>query len=153
MKKFFEIVFPMLLIAAMNHLNVINAVEAIDNKSNYEEVEAVDYLNNSATLALSVVVFLPTMIGTSRFHSIFQVNDLYISTIFVALALSALPYAVFESTVPAKVGTYLFWASQWIYDFGGLSRPMKPRAVITFWMMLEAELIPNKSSNPHQMQM
>ncbi|CAJ1946550.1 unnamed protein product [Cylindrotheca closterium] len=110
MKKFFEIVFPMLLIAAMNHLNVVNAVKAIRN-GNEMEVEAVDYLNNSATLALSVVVFLPTMIGTSRFHSIFQVNNLYISTIFVALALSSLPYAVVETTIPAQVGTYLFWAS------------------------------------------
>mmetsp|Transcript_43293 Transcript_43293/g.104638 ORF Transcript_43293/g.104638 Transcript_43293/m.104638 type:complete len:211 (-) Transcript_43293:115-747(-) len=110
MKKFIEIVFPMLLIAAMNHLNVINAVWAVEGKSD-EEVAAVDYINNSATLALAVVVFLPTMFGRSRFHEVFTANNWYITTIFIALGLSALPYALVSSIWPARVGAYLFWAS------------------------------------------
>ena len=72
MQKFMEIVFPIFLIAAMNHLNVLNAAKALNTD---EDVDAVDYLNNSATLALAVVVFLPTMIGTSRFHSARKVQS------------------------------------------------------------------------------
>lgn len=131
MKKFIEIVFPMLLIAAMNHLNVINAVKAVE-QDKPDFVEAVDYLNNSATLALAVVVFLPTMIGTSRFHSVMQVNNLYISTIFVALTLSALPYSVVETTIPARVGTYLFWGSFLFPIINGLR----------FWMFVRAHKAP-----------
>jgi hypothetical protein len=110
MKKFIEIVFPMILIAALNHLNVRNATKAAANPDT-EPVHAVDYLNNSATFALAVVVFLPTMIGSSQFHSVFTANNLYIMTIFAALALSALPVEVVDSTTPAQIGTFLFWAS------------------------------------------
>lgn len=111
MKKFIEIVFPMILIAALNHLNVLNAKYAAENPESGNSVDAVDYLNNSATFALAVVVFLPTMIGSSRFHSVLTANNLYIITIFAALALSALPVEVVETTVPAQIGTFLFWAS------------------------------------------
>ena len=78
---------------------------------NNKEEEAVAYLNNSATIALTVVVFLPTMIGRSRFHSFLQVNNLYIATIFVALALSAVPVGVAGTSTLSHVGAYLFWAS------------------------------------------
>ena len=111
MKKFVEIVFPMLLIAAMNHLNVLNAVWAKQGWTN-ENVDAVDYINNSATLALAVVVFLPTMFGRARFHEIFNANNLYVTSIFIALALSALPQALTNGNVwPARVGAWLFWGS------------------------------------------
>ncbi|CAJ1940056.1 unnamed protein product [Cylindrotheca closterium] len=110
MKKFIEIVFPMILIAAMNHLNVINAVWSVQGRTD-ETVEAVDYINNSATLALAVVVFLPTMFGRSRFHEVFTANNWYITTIFVALVLSALPHSIAGSIWPARVGAYLFWGS------------------------------------------
>jgi hypothetical protein len=111
MKKFIMIVFPMILIAALNHLNVINAKNAAENPDTENAVHAVDYLNNSATFALAVVVFLPTMIGTSQFHSVFTANNLYIMTIFAGLALSALPVEVVDSTTPALIGTSLFWVS------------------------------------------
>jgi hypothetical protein len=111
MKKFIVVVFPMILIAALNHLNVINAKIAAENPDTSDDVNAVDYLNNSATFALAVVVFLPTMIGSSQFHSVFTANNLYIMTIFAALALSALPVEIVDSTTPAQIGSFLFWTS------------------------------------------
>ncbi|KAL3945089.1 MAG: hypothetical protein SGBAC_000818 [Bacillariaceae sp.] len=110
MKKFIEIVFPMILIAAMNHLNVINSVWAVQGRTD-EVVEAVSYINNSATLALAVVVFLPTMFGRSRFHEVFTANNFYITTIFIALVLSAFPHGLIGTNWPSRLGAYLFWGS------------------------------------------
>lgn len=101
MKKFVEIVFPMFLIAGMNTIHVLNP----------EEQEIVDYLANSSTFALSVLVFLPTMIGSSRRQNLYTANNLYIMFIFLALALSSIPQSWVGNNVFALIGMVLYWAS------------------------------------------
>jgi hypothetical protein len=103
MKRFVEIVFPMFLIAGMNTIHVLNPDE---------EQDVVDYLANSATFALSVLVFLPTMVGSSRRQNLYTANNLYIMFIFLALLLSSIPQGlVVDNNVFALMGLALYWAS------------------------------------------
>lgn len=101
MKKFVEIVFPMFLIAGMNTIHVLNP----------EEQEIVDYIANSATFALSVLVFLPTMVGSSRRQNFYTANNAYIIMIFLALFLSSIPESWLGNNALAVMGMILYWLS------------------------------------------
>ena len=104
MKKFVEVVFPMLLVATMNHINVRSYVPG-------EGIEG-DYIANAATFTLSVVVYLPTMVGTSSRQDLFSANNAYITLILLALMLSSIPEDYSTSKIPFSViGNYLFWLS------------------------------------------
>ncbi|CAJ1931356.1 unnamed protein product [Cylindrotheca closterium] len=102
MKKFVEIVAPMFLIAGMNTIHVLNPDE---------KVEVADYIANSATFALSVLVFLPTMVGTSRVQQVWTPNNLYIVLIFVALTLSSIPDTWAGHKGYAIAGMIIYWVS------------------------------------------
>mmetsp|Transcript_5210 Transcript_5210/g.12470 ORF Transcript_5210/g.12470 Transcript_5210/m.12470 type:complete len:420 (+) Transcript_5210:227-1486(+) len=102
MKKFVEIVAPMFLIAGMNTIHVLNPDE---------EVDVADYIANSATFALSVLVFLPTMVGTSRIQQLWTINNLYTMSIFIALTLSSVPDTWAGHKGYAIAGMITYWAS------------------------------------------
>ncbi|KAL3933141.1 MAG: hypothetical protein SGBAC_010528 [Bacillariaceae sp.] len=102
MKKFVEIVAPMFLIAGMNTIHVLNPDEG---------VEVADYIANSATFALSVLVFLPTMVATSRIQKLMTANNLYILLIFIALTLSSIPDTFSGHKGYAVSGMIIYWAS------------------------------------------
>eukprot|EP00980_Cylindrotheca_fusiformis_P021949 scaffold8800_cov107-Cylindrotheca_fusiformis.AAC.5 len=78
---------------------------------NPEEQDMVDYIANSATFALSVLVFLPSMVGSSRRQNLYTANNMYIMMIFVALFLSSIPESWVDTNVPALCGMGLYWAS------------------------------------------
>jgi len=102
MKKFVEIVAPMILIACMNTIHVLNSDEQVDTA---------DYIANSATFALSVFFFLPTLFGSSRIHKIWSPTNLYIIFIFVALALSSIPDTWAGHKLYAIAGMIIYWVS------------------------------------------
>jgi hypothetical protein len=94
----------MVLVAAMNTVHVRNTDDP-------DEQSVTDYLANSATFALTVVFFLPTMIGSSRRQQFLTLNNLYIILIFISLLLSSLPQQWVGSKAPSEVGMWLYWIS------------------------------------------
>jgi hypothetical protein len=74
------------------------------NVSVYEPEEKLDYLGNSATFALTVVIYLPFMIGETRRQEFFNSNNAYMTFILVALTLSSFP-----SRAWSIFGAVMFW--------------------------------------------
>lgn len=101
MKKLVEIVCPMILMAGMITIHVLNP----------EEQEIVDYLANSATFALSGMVLMPTMIGTARRQQFFTFNNAFMIFIFAGLLLTSVPKSLFGHNGIAITGMVLYWLS------------------------------------------
>jgi len=98
--KFVKIVFPMLLIAILNTVNVLD-----------RDVESTNFLNNAATFALTAVFILPSVIGNSNSQNILSMNNVYIILVFVGLALSSIPLEMMKTNVPAFTGMIIIWFS------------------------------------------
>jgi len=99
--KFVQIVFPMLLIA------ILNTVQVLDR----DFVENTNYLNNAATFALTAVFILPSIISESNTQDLITMNNTYIILIFVGLALSSIPAEMMGTNVPALTGMIVIWIS------------------------------------------
>jgi len=99
--KFVQIVFPMLLIA------ILNTVQVLDK----DFVENTNFLSNAATFALTAVFILPSIIGNSNIQDLYSMNNLYIISIFVGLALSSIPSEMMGTSVPAFTGMIIVWLS------------------------------------------
>jgi len=99
--KFVQIVFPMLLIA------ILNTVQVLDR----DFVENTNFLNNAATFALTAVFILPSIIGDSNGQNLITMNNTYIICIFVGLALSSIPTEMMNTNVPAFTGMIIIWLS------------------------------------------
>jgi len=100
--KVIEVIAPMLLIATLNTMHVLN---------NDADAGATDYIANSATLALTAVFLLPNIKGESNRTEWLTFNNLYIFLIFIGLALSSFPQDMVGTNVYALVGNGFLWGS------------------------------------------
>jgi len=98
--KLIGIIFPMILVAVLNTLQVLG-----------EQPDSGAFIANASTFALTAVVILPHIITKKKLETVFSLNNLYIMFIFTGLSLSSIPEATFESTIPAKIGMILLWVS------------------------------------------
>jgi len=99
--KFVQIVFPMLLIA------ILNTVQVLDTGF----VENTNYLSNAATFALTAVFILPSIIGENINQAHCTCNNAHVVSIFLGLALSSIPAEMVNTRVPSLIGMVLLWLS------------------------------------------
>jgi len=95
-----EVIAPMLLIATLNTLHVLN-----------NDVAANDYIANSATLALTAVFLLPSIKDVSNKTRWVTANNLYIVLVFIGLAFSSFPEDMIGTKAVAITGMVFFWVS------------------------------------------
>jgi len=101
--KLVEILAPVFLISILNTLNVINTDTDID---------IVDYIANSATLALTAAFFiLPNIYSKANRTKSFTNNTAYVILVFLGLSLSSFPEALIGTRACAFVGMILLWSS------------------------------------------
>jgi len=103
--KFVQIIFPMLLIAILNTINVSKADES-------------GFVSNASAFALAAVFILPSIIGEAKTRSIFNSNNFYIMFIFIGLAFSSISEEWAGTRVFKHIGMILLWAS-FIIPIGG----------------------------------
>lgn len=128
-KKFVEVFFPLFLIGVLNTIHVLSDHEhLIENNeevdvtdarylkatSNNEPVSTTDYLANSATLTLAVILLLPNVMSTSFIQSFWTTNNLFIIIILSALGLSSIPYQLAKTRALAYTGMGLYWTSYFL---------------------------------------
>lgn len=96
--KLVQIIFPMLLIAILNTINVINADES-------------EFIGNASTFALTAVFILPTIIGQAKTQHIFTPNNVYIMLVFIGLALSSISETLAGTKILKLLGMIILWLS------------------------------------------
>lgn len=101
-KKMLEILAPMILIAGLNTINVLQG----------EDDNILDYTGNSATFALSVLVFLPTIgSGASHVQELWRASNMYVISIILALGFSSVAFQWLGNNNLATAGMILLWGS------------------------------------------
>eukprot|EP00565_Helicotheca_tamesis_P000473 CAMPEP_0185724662 /NCGR_PEP_ID=MMETSP1171-20130828/1077_1 /TAXON_ID=374046 /ORGANISM="Helicotheca tamensis, Strain CCMP826" /LENGTH=391 /DNA_ID=CAMNT_0028392561 /DNA_START=105 /DNA_END=1280 /DNA_ORIENTATION=- len=98
--KVIEVIAPMLLIATLNTLHVLS-----------DDVDANEYIANSATLALTAVFLLSSIKDESNRTRWFTANNFYISLVFIGLTFSSFPEDMIGTKNVALTGMVFFWLS------------------------------------------
>jgi len=98
--KFIGSVFPMILIAVLNTLQILS-----------NNADSASFILNASIFALTAVFILPSITTKSRIEYVFSLNNVYIAVVFIALSLSSVPEDTFDTNIPAKAGMVLLWFS------------------------------------------
>lgn len=157
-RSFVNLILPMILVAAINSINVMNDL--------YEKVDVVDHLQVSSALTLTIVFILPQIVDSSNRGKVLSRGNFVVIVYFLGMLLSSIPKSIFEGgaaeselyAIPELIGMALMWFSVLIptilhsYEYASICMRLKKQAkaetgVDAFLMGTEAPNWKPKSSS------